>query len=63
MRSGHKQICTLYFFSARMLVLFYVFYTCLSNSGIVAAAVVQVSHATVFGKRVHNSGRADCVDE
>lgn len=37
--------------------------TCLSNSGIVAAAVVQISHATIFGKRVHDSGRTDCVDE
>lgn len=41
----------------------YLFHTCLSNSGIVAAAVVQVSHAAVFGERVHHSGRADCVDK
>lgn len=48
-----------------LLLFCYVFFltTCLPNSGIVAATVVQVSHAAVFGKRVHNSGRANCVDE
>lgn len=37
--------------------------TCLSNSGVIAATVVKLSHTTVFGERVHHSRRTDGMDK
>lgn len=37
--------------------------TCLSNSWVIAAAVVKVSHTAVLGERVHHSCCADRMDK
>lgn len=37
--------------------------TCLSDSGIITAAVVKVPHTAVLGKCIHHPGGADGVDE